>query len=254
MNAREDRIQRGRIRRSSAAVAAILALLASCSSGPSEKAADDLAKRCGTKDPGVPVQALSYDPGSSEGVDGYVLGDGTKGVIFSNQTDTDLCDWLPFARQTAKADRRSLIYDYSYKPDAAKEVEAAAEELAKLGVEEVVLVGASKGAVGSLAAAPSIQEPAVTGVTSLSAVGEFEGLDSRKAAKKVRVPLLILAARGDATTDAGQVAPELAKLSPSKSKRVLVFGGPDHGIDLLKGENGPRARSLLEDFVDRSLQ
>jgi pimeloyl-ACP methyl ester carboxylesterase len=109
------------------------------------------------------------------------------------------------------------------------------------------------GEVASLVAAPSIQEPAVNGVASLSAVGEFEGLDSREAAAKVRAPLLVLAARGDATTDAGEVAPELAKVSPSKDKRVVLFNGSNHGIDLLEGENGPRARSLLRGFIDRNL-
>lgn len=236
-----------------AAAGTILLLLASCSGGPTEESAKDLAKRCGSEDPGVPVQALPYDPGSGEGVDGYALGEGEKGVIFSNQTDTDLCDWLPIAKKMAGPDRRALIYDYSYKPDAAKEVEAAAEGFAGLGVKEVVLVGASKGAVGSLAAAPSIDELEVAGVASLSAVGEFEGLDSLVAAGKVRAPLLVLAARGDPTTDAGVVAPKLVETSPSKDKQVVLFDGPDHGIDLLKGKHAPRARSLLEGFVDQNL-
>ena len=237
----------------SALLATYLLFLASCSGQPTEEAANDLAERCGTKDPGVPVQALPYDAGTGEGVDGFVLGEGRMGVVFSNQTDTDLCDWLPLAKETAGEGRKALIYDYSYKPDAAGEVEAAAE-LAELGVEQAVLVGASKGAVGSLAAAPSIREPEVAGVASLSAVGEYEGLNSVDAAGKVRVPLLVLAARGDLTTDAGEVAPKLAKVSPSEDKRVVVFDGTDHGIDLLKGEHGPRVRGLLKDFIDRNLR
>src|SRR5215212_5371525 len=220
----------------SALLATYLLFLASCSGQPTEEAANDLAERCGTKDPGVPVQALPYDAGTGEGVDGFVLGEGKMGVVFSNQTDTDLCDWLPLAKETAGEGRKALIYDYSYKPDAAREVEAAAE-LAELGVEQAVLVGASKGAVASL-----------------SAVGEYEGLNSVDAAGKVRVPLLVLAARGDLTTDAGEVAPELAKVSPSEDKRVVVFDGTDHGIDLLKGEHGPRVRGLLKDFIDRNLR
>ena len=235
------------------AAGTILLLLASCSGGPTQEVAADLSERCGTKKPTLPVQALPYDPGSGEGVDGFVLGEGTEGIVFSNQTDTDLCDWLPFATGMVGPDRRALIYDYTYKPDAAKEVEAAADEIAGLGVKEVVLVGASKGAVGSLAAAPSIDELEVAGVASLSAVGEFEGLDSRGAAAKVRVPLLVLAARGDPTTDAGLVAPKLVEASPSKDKQVVLFDGPDHGIDLLEGKHAPRARSLLGGFVERNL-
>jgi dienelactone hydrolase len=233
----------------------LLLLACSCSGGPTEEAKGDLAERCGIERPNVPVQALPlpYNAASGEGVDGFVLGEGTKGIVFSNQTDTDLCDWLPFAAKTAGGGRRSLIYDYSYRPDAAKEVEAAAAELGRLGVGELVLVGASKGAVGSLAAAPSIRDPELVGVASLSAVGNFEGLDSVEAAEEVRAPLLVLAARGDATTDAGEVAPKLAKASPSKDKRVVVFSGSDHGIDLLEGVHGAEAESLLKGFVDRDL-
>jgi hypothetical protein len=94
----------------------------------------------------------------------------------------------------------------------------------------------------------------VAGVASLSAVSEDEGLNSFDAAWKVRVPLLVLAARGNLTTDAGEVAPELAKVSPSEDKRVVLFDGTDHGIDLLQGEHGPRVRALLEDFIDRNLR
>ena len=234
------------------AVAIVLAFLASCSAGPTEQAADDLAERCGTGDPGVPVRALSYDPDPGEGVDGFVLGEGSKGVVFSNQIDTDLCDWLPYARETAGEGRRVLIYDYSYKPDASEEVEAAAEELGSLGVDEAVLVGASKGAIASLAAAPSIREPEVTGLASLSAIGEFEGLDSREAARKLRISLLLMAARDDG--DTAEVARDVAEISPSEDERVEVVGGYDHGLDLLGGENGPRTRRLLEDFVGQSLE
>jgi pimeloyl-ACP methyl ester carboxylesterase len=85
-------------------------------------------------------------------------------------------------------------------------------------------------------------------------VGEFEGLNSLDAARKVRVPLLVLAARGDLTTDAGEVAPKLAKGSPSEDKRLVLFDGTDHGIDLLQGEHGPRVRALLKDFIDRNLR
>ena len=234
------------------AAAAVLALLvASCSGGPTEEAADDLAGRCGVAEVGVPVEALPYEAGSGEGVDGFVLGGGSGGVIFSNQTDTDLCDWLPLARETAGEDRRALIYDYSYKPDAAKEVAAAAVELEGLGVDRVVLVGASKGAVGSLVAATTIESPSVAGVASLSSVGDFEGLDPREDAGGLDMPLLLMASRDDG--DAAEVAREVAKRAPTDEAKVEVFGGYDHGTDLLGGKHGPGARELLARFVDGNL-
>lgn len=234
-----------------AVVGALVLLLSSCSGGPTDEAAADLAERCGTKDPGVPVQALDYDPDSGESVDGYVLGEGANGVVFSNQTDTDLCDWLPLATQIAGSDRKALVYDYSYKPDAAKEVEAAAGSLTDLAVEKVVLVGASKGAVGSIMAAPSIQEPTVSGVASLSVVGEFEGLDPREDAGELEMPLLLMAARDDG--DTAEVAQKIGEVAMSEDQRVEVFDGYDHGVDLLGGGESPEARGILLHFIDRNL-
>ncbi|CAA9491463.1 MAG: hypothetical protein AVDCRST_MAG12-2121 [uncultured Rubrobacteraceae bacterium] len=232
--------------------ATMLALLvASCSGGPTEEAANELAGRCGVGDVGVPVEALPYEAGSAEGVDGFVLGGGSEGVIFSNQTDTDLCEWLPLAEEMAGEERRALIYDYSYKPDAAKELAAAAAELERLGVDRVVLVGASKGAVGSLVAAATIEEPSVAGVASLSSVGDFEGLDPREGAGRLDMPLLLMASRDDG--GAAEVAREVAKRAPSDEERVEVFGGYDHGTDLLSGGDGPAARELLARFVDGNL-
>jgi hypothetical protein len=34
---------------------------------------------------------------------------------------------------------------------------------------------------------------------------------------------------------------------------VVVLKDSEHGIDLLEGKNGPRARSLLKGFIDRNL-
>lgn len=249
--ARRGRDPRGASVLGIVAVGTILLLLASCSGGPTREASGDLSERCGKKKPTVPVQALPYDPGSGEGVDGFVLGDGSEGIVFSNQTDTDLCDWLPLATEMAGEDRRALIYDYSYKPDAAKEVEAAAGELGDLGVDKVVLVGASKGAVGSLVAATSMEDPPVAGVVSLSSVGAFEGLDPREDAGRLGMPLLLMASRDDG--DTAEVARKVAELSASKDQRVKVFGGYDHGIDLLGGKDSPGARDLLVRFVDRTL-
>ena len=48
-------------------------------------------------------------------------------------------------------------------------------------------------------------------------------------------------------------APKLVEASPAKDKRAVLFGGPDHGIDLLEGKHGPRVRSLLEGFLERNL-
>ena len=42
-----------------------------------------------------------------------VLGTGSRGVLLSNQSDEDLCAWLPLARTLARSGFRVGLYDYS---------------------------------------------------------------------------------------------------------------------------------------------
>jgi hypothetical protein len=66
--------------------------------------------------------------GSGGRLAGVALGDGRAGVVFANQSDEDLCGWLPFARATAAQGLRVLAFDFgSGAPQ--REVAAAAGEL-----------------------------------------------------------------------------------------------------------------------------
>jgi hypothetical protein len=48
-----------------------------------------------------------------------VLGTGRLGVVLSNQSDQNLCGWLPFAKTLATRGFRALVYDYDTAADPA---------------------------------------------------------------------------------------------------------------------------------------
>jgi hypothetical protein len=64
-------------------------------------------------------------PGSANLVDvgggsqAAVLGTGPVGVVLSNQSDQNLCGWLPFANTLAARGFRVLVYDYGTAADPA---------------------------------------------------------------------------------------------------------------------------------------
>jgi hypothetical protein len=80
--------------------------------------------------------------GVGGGSQAAVLGTGPVGVVLSNQSDQNLCGWLPFAKTLAARGFRVLVYDYGTAADPAGDVVNAAAKLRELGVRTVLLAGA----------------------------------------------------------------------------------------------------------------
>jgi hypothetical protein len=86
-------------------------------------------------------------PGSAQlvtvggGNQAAVLGTGPVGVVLSNQSDQNLCGWLPFAKTLAARGFRALVYNYGLTADPAGDVAKAAAKLRELGVRTVLLAG-----------------------------------------------------------------------------------------------------------------
>jgi hypothetical protein len=141
-------------------------------------------------------------PGSADlvdvggGVQAAVLGTGPVGVVLSNQSDQNLCGWLPFAKTLAARGFRVLVYDYGTAADPAGDVVNAAAKLRELGVRTVLLAGASQGAKASLIAAPGITPP-VAGVVSPSAERTAHGQDVLPFVAKLKAPVLFITAKDD---------------------------------------------------------
>src|SRR5262245_14976358 len=176
-----------------------------------------------------------------------VLGSGATGVVLSNQSDQNLCGWLPFGRVLAGHGFRVLLYDYGAATNPIGDVALAAAKLRSLGAGTVLLVGSSEGAKASLIAATTLQPPPA-GVVSLSAERMLLGRDVLAAAAKLRAPVLFVTARDDGVV--GDATGQLYDAATSAaSRRLEVVAGAAHGTDLLGGAGGARLQATLIDFL-----
>src|SRR6266571_2112715 len=152
-----------------------------------------------------------------------VLGSGGNGVVLSNQSDQNLCGWLPFGKVLAERGFRVLLYDYGLSAEPAGDVALAAAKLRSLGAGTVQLVGASEGAKASLIAATTLQPPPAA-VVSLSAERTLQGTDVLPAAAKLRAPVLFVTARDDSFV--GDATRQLYRAATrSASRRLEVVAG-----------------------------
>lgn len=184
---------------------------------------------------------------------GNVLGKGATGAVFAHQVGGDRCQWLPFARELAKKGYRALVFDMrgygassgvaNTSPDV--DVIAAAAELRRRGAKHIVLIGASMGGTGVVAAAPRIR-PAVTGVVELSAPTSFGSADAVAAAKRLKVPALFVAGRDDGDFAAATRA--LYKAAATRLKQLRLVASSWHGVDLLAI---PSVKKLVLGFLQR---
>jgi pimeloyl-ACP methyl ester carboxylesterase len=231
---------------------AVLALTAACSTARTE----------GTRATTAPPTASTASAAPDDCVGGgqarvvtmahgqvTVLGHGPAGVVLSNQSDRDLCGWLPFGRVLAARGFQVLLHNGGMSGgDLVDDVAAAAGELRRLGARRVLLMGASQGAKASLVAAGGIHPP-VAGVVSLSAEEGLRGIDVVKATTKVRVPVLLVTSRHD-PYGSTEAAPELYRaLAHAPSRQVLEVDGDAHGVDLLSGAVGPRVQAAVLGFL-----
>jgi pimeloyl-ACP methyl ester carboxylesterase len=171
-------------------------------------------------------------------VHGVVLGGGPLGVVLANQSDRDRTAWVPFARLLAARGYRVLAFDYGV-DSPESDVAAAAHALERLGVQRVVLVGASKGAKASLMAAAA-PLPGVVGVVSLSAERTAGGRDVVPFARRLRLPTLFVTAKDDPWSKSD--TPLLERVaSNTASRRLVVVPGNAHGIALTTSARVERA-------------
>jgi pimeloyl-ACP methyl ester carboxylesterase len=176
-----------------------------------------------------------------------VLGRGAAGVVLANQSDRDLCSWLPFAQRLRQAGYRVLLFDYGG-AEPSLEVAAAARTLRRLGSARVILIGASEGAKASIIAAARPPTPAKA-VVSLSAERYLRGTDVKPWAAKLRRPILFITARSDPYSATDTRA--LYRACTSRERYLATVPGDAHGVDLLRGATGPAVRRDIFSFVRR---
>lgn len=185
---------------------------------------------------------------------GAVLGRGRTGVVFAHQVAGDRCQWLEFARElVGKGGYQALVFDmrgYGASSGAAnvrpdRDVAAAAAELRRRGARRVILVGASMGGTGVVAAAPGIR-PAVRGVVDLSGPLGFGGVNALPAARKLTAAALFVAGRDDG--DFASATRALYRAAASRDKQLVVVPTSWHGVDLVAL---PAVKKRVLDFIAR---
>jgi pimeloyl-ACP methyl ester carboxylesterase len=197
---------------------------------------------------GPTVQVVKLAASHDDEIETAILGHGSAGVVLANQSDRDLCSWLPFARVLERAGYRVLVFDYG----AAEpwiEIAAAAETLHRLGVARVSLIGASEGAKASIVAAARDTTP-VQAVASISAERYFrDGTDVKRWAARLARPILFVMAKNDPFAAAD--TPTLYRACSAPVKKLVTVAGDAHGIDLLSGANGDLVRRDILSFLRR---
>jgi len=174
-----------------------------------------------------------------------LAGSGTRGIVFSNQSDNDVCAWIPLARRLVQDRFRVALYFYSG-GGAYQDTLAVVAALRKQGANRIALVGASEGAKSSIAAAAKTSASAVV---SISPERDLDGYgDVLPAARRLAVPTLYLYAKDDPLADLN--APQLYRATKAKDKQLLSFPGYDHGTALLAHTSVP---GLIERFLRRAL-
>ena len=84
-----------------------------------------------------------------------VIGTGSRLVLLANESDEDLCSWLPFAARLAASAYRAVVWDYGGSAPAG-EIAGLVRTLRADGARRVVLMGASEGAKASLIAGSEV--------------------------------------------------------------------------------------------------
>lgn len=187
-------------------------------------------------------------------LEGVRFGDGPVWVILAHMRPAEMDSWFDFAREAAGAGYTALAFNFRGYGDSggsgfAVDVDtvAAVDFAYASGAGSVVVVGASMGGTGALAAGA---ERLVSGVATLSAPAAFEGVDGIDAVSRLTAPALLVAASDDEP-----YASAIADLAAAASPRIntLFLDGNAHGTDLF-ADHGAELRDQLFAFIASATQ
>lgn len=183
---------------------------------------------------------------------GHRFGSGRTAVVLAHQSDGTLCQWVPYAKHLASRGYTAVVFDFRNAGGSQSvpwtatrrlggDIAAAVRAARAGGATRVFLVGASLGGSAAISAGANVR-PEVAGVVSVS--GSADLADALVAAKRLRVPALYLAAKGD--RDFAADVPRLSRATRSPHQAV-VLPGFEHGVQLVAAS--ARARTLIETFL-----
>jgi hypothetical protein len=170
----------------------------------------------------------SADDGSAAPV--AVAGTGPHGVVLAPMDGGDWCQWS-FAFQHF-LDQGYAIASFTYPQQTYQVVAGAVDALKRSGVQDVALVGASKG--GSFVGAFAAQVGAKSFV-AFSPPALVEGADGSDGARDFDGPLLVVASKDDNAGVAAASSRQVSHASTDPSTFMEV-PGTAHGIAILRAD------------------
>ncbi len=211
---------------------------------PARQAQTAAARVDGCVTLGGRTRAVVLHPAGAPSLPAVLIGRGPVTFVLSDESDENLCSWLPFVAALRERAYAALLYDYADPAALAADAVAGVRAARAAGARAVVLMGASVGARGSIEAAAT--HPAgLAAVVSLSAEQRVstDQTDLLGPARRVSAPVLLVSARDDPFV-AG-FTPALLRALGSRDKHAIVVTGADHGTDLLSGAEGPGVRDAI---------
>ncbi|MEV4559396.1 hypothetical protein AB0K51_20725 [Kitasatospora sp. NPDC049285] len=162
-------------------------------------------------------------------------------MVFSHQLGGSLCEWAPTFDAFTRAGYAVLAA--TTEGDVTEVVKASAGYLKGKGVTAIALVGASKGAAGSLVAARLDSPLPIRAVVSLSSPEAYSQFNAAVAVKSVKIPCFFAAEEFDSPFNAN--AKSLYDASVAEDKQVKIYPGGNHGAPLLKDGALPDVQAYL---------
>ncbi len=234
-----------------------LLFLSACGQGArirEEALADSEAVTFGSTD-GVQLAGRLFGPDTA-----------TAGVVLAHMQPADQSSWFDFADQLGELGYRVLTFDFrGYCPggdagcsegskDTAaiwQDVAGATDFLRSQGVRRIGLVGASMGGTASLVVA-SQEGSGIDAVVTLSAPDAIDGLSAGPdVVQSVGAAKLFIAGNVDANAAATAQTFYDESVQP---KRIEILTTADHGTDILEGNRGEDARTLITSWLQQHVQ